>query len=158
MLEPYVLKGTSTVLRGERDSNIPDLPDNGDINIEELFLFLNEYLKYIHSDFNEWGYLEKSGVLPLLENIVVDGTKEIRICSEFGLKKKRLIIFYIRPYMTDEKPDEKLYSVDAVKNGFLVDGRAAGFLGHKTLIRTAPILQASMEYYLKSRKQQKGGE
>ena len=28
MLEPYVLKGTSTVLRGERDSNIPDLPDN----------------------------------------------------------------------------------------------------------------------------------
>jgi hypothetical protein len=27
MLEPYVLKGTSTVLRGERDSNIPDLPD-----------------------------------------------------------------------------------------------------------------------------------
>ena len=27
MLEPYVLKGTSTVLRGEGDSNIPDLPD-----------------------------------------------------------------------------------------------------------------------------------
>jgi hypothetical protein len=28
MLEPYVLKGTRTVLRGEGDSNIPDLPDN----------------------------------------------------------------------------------------------------------------------------------
>ena len=28
MLEPYVLKGTRTVLRGERDSNIPDLPDH----------------------------------------------------------------------------------------------------------------------------------
>jgi hypothetical protein len=27
MLEPYVLKGTRAVLRGEGDSNIPDLPD-----------------------------------------------------------------------------------------------------------------------------------
>ena len=27
MLEPYVLKGTSTVLRGERGGNTPDLPD-----------------------------------------------------------------------------------------------------------------------------------
>jgi hypothetical protein len=26
--EPYVLKGTSTVLRGERGRNIPDLPDH----------------------------------------------------------------------------------------------------------------------------------
>ena len=28
MLEPYVLKGTRTVLRGEGGSNIPDLPDH----------------------------------------------------------------------------------------------------------------------------------
>jgi hypothetical protein len=27
VLEPYVLKGTSTVLRGGRGSNTPDLPD-----------------------------------------------------------------------------------------------------------------------------------
>ena len=27
MLEPYVLKGTCTVLRGERGGNTPDLPD-----------------------------------------------------------------------------------------------------------------------------------
>jgi hypothetical protein len=27
MLEPYVPKGTRTVLRGEGDSNISDLPD-----------------------------------------------------------------------------------------------------------------------------------
>lgn len=124
----------------------------GDIDINDLFVFLNEHLKYIHPDFHEWGYLSKKGLLPAVENSIAKATEEVRICSEFGPNRKHLVAFYIKPKTVDGKPGEKLYFVDALKNGFLVDGRAAGFLGHGVLTRTAPILQAAMEYYLKSYK------
>lgn len=123
----------------------------GDINIEELIIFLNEHLKRISPDFHEWGYLTKNGLLPTLENAIANATEEVRICSEFGPKRKSLVAFYIKPKVIEAKPGEKVYFVDALKNGFLMDGRAAGFLGHGTLIRTAPILQAAMKYYLKSK-------
>ena len=123
----------------------------GEINIDDLFIFLNEHLEYIHPDFHEWGYLSKKGFLPALENAIANATQEVRICSEFGPKRKMLIALYIKPKTVGAKPGEKLYFVDALKGGFLVDGRAAGFLGHGTLIRTAPILQAAMEYYLQSK-------
>lgn len=129
----------------------------GEINIEELIIFLNEHLKLIHPYFHEWGYLTKKGLLPILENAIANAAKEIRICSEFGSKEQSLIAFYIKPKTVDAKPEEMLYYVDALKNGFLLDGRAAGFLGHGTLIRTAPILQAAMEYYLKNRQHKRGG-
>lgn len=121
----------------------------GDIDINDLFVFLNEHLKHIHPDFHEWGYLSKIGLLQAVENSIARETEEVRICSEFGPNRKHLVAFYIKPKTVDAKPGEKLYFVDALKNGFLVDGRAAGFLGHGALIRTAPILQATMEYYLK---------
>jgi hypothetical protein len=123
----------------------------GDINIDELLLFLNEHLNQIHPNFHEWGYLSKKGILPVLENALANATQEVRICSEFGPNRKSLVAFYIKPKTVDAKPGEMLYYVDALKNGFLADGRAAGFLGHGTLIRTAPILQAAMKYYLKSK-------
>lgn len=123
----------------------------GDINIEELLIFLNEHLKQINPYFHEWGYLTKTGLLPILENALANAMEEVRICSEFGPKKKSMVAIYIKPKTVDAKPREKLYYVDALKNGFLMDGRAAGFLGHSTLIRTAPILQAAMKYYLKDR-------
>jgi hypothetical protein len=122
----------------------------GDIDINDLFIFLNEHLKLISPYFNEWGYLSNKGLLAVLENAVAKAMEEVRICSEFGPNRKHLVALYIRPKKVDAKPGEKLYFVDAMKNGFLLDGRAAGFLGHGTLIRTAPILQAAMKYYLKS--------
>lgn len=123
----------------------------GDIDINDLFVFLNDHLKHIHPDFHEWGYLSKKGLLSTVENSIVRATEEVRICSEFGPDRKHLVAFYIKSKTVDAKPGEKLYFVDALKNGFLVDGRAAGFLGHGALIRTAPILQAAMMYYLKSK-------
>lgn len=121
----------------------------GDIDINDLFIFLNEHLKHIHPDFHEWGYLSKEGLLQTVENFLAKATEEVRICSEFGPNRKHLVAFYIKPKTVDAKSGEQLYFVAALKNGFLVDGRAAGFLGHGALIRTAPILQAAMEYYLK---------
>lgn len=123
----------------------------GDIDINDLFVFLNEHLKHIHPHFHEWGYLSKKGLLQEVENSIARATEEVRICSEFGPDRKHLVAFYIKPKTVDAKPGEKLYFVDALKNGFLVDGRAAGFLGHGALIRTAPILQATMMYYLKTK-------
>lgn len=122
---------------------------NGDINIENLIAFLNESLKIISSDFHEWGYLSKEGLLPVLENAVAKAVKEVRICGEFGAKRKDLVVFYIRPQNINEESEKTLYFIDALRNGFLIDGHAAGFLAHSSLIKTAPILHAAMEYYLK---------
>ena len=92
----------------------------GDININDLVIFLDKHLKHIHPDFHEWGYLSnKGGLLSILENAIVNATEEVRICSEFGPKRKSLVAFYIKPKTSDAKPGEKLYFVDAQKNGFL---------------------------------------
>jgi len=122
---------------------------DGDIDIEKLIAFLNRHLVQLHPYFHDWGYLSKTGLLSLLENTMANATGEVRICSEFGPKRKSLVTFSIKPKTINAKAGEKLYFVDALKNGFLMDSRAAGFLGHGTLIRTAPILQAAMEYYIK---------
>jgi hypothetical protein len=49
--EPYVLKGTSTVLRGERGSNIPDLPDHLLLKDEQTAAYCVEIWKR----FRKWG-------------------------------------------------------------------------------------------------------
>lgn len=121
----------------------------GNINIENLIAFLNESMKIISADFHEWGYLSKKGLVSVLENAAANAAKEVRICAEFGAKRKDLVVFYIRPQNISEKSEKMFYFTDALKNGFLVDGRAAGFLAHGSLIKTAPILHAVMEYYLK---------
>jgi len=120
----------------------------GDINIEDLFIFLNGHLKHIHPDFHEWGYMSNKSIFAIYENAISNAMKEVQIYSEFGPKRKTLAAFYIKPKTVNAKPGEKLYFVGARRKGFLLDGNIAGFLGHGTLIRTAPILQAAMEYYL----------
>lgn len=51
MPEPYVLKGTRTVLRGERGSNIPDLPDHLLLKEEQTAAYTVEIWKR----FRKWG-------------------------------------------------------------------------------------------------------
>ena len=46
---------------------------------------------------------------------------------ESGPGKKSLATVCIRP---DSEAGQKAYIVDAVRNGFVMDGRAAGFPGH----------------------------
>ena len=115
------------------------------IDIDNFRAFLDKHLQYISPYFHEWGFLSRKGFVAILDNHLSNMAKEVRICAEFGSKRKQLVVFYIRP----KKSGDQCYRASALKNGFLVDGRMAGFLGHGTLIRTAPILQAAMEYYLK---------
>ena len=51
MLEPYVLKGTCTVLRGERGSDTPDLPDHLLLKEEQTAAYTVEIWKR----FRKWG-------------------------------------------------------------------------------------------------------
>ena len=124
---------------------------NGDISIEDLLVFLNEHLIYIHPDFHNWDYLSsKGGVLTGIENSAAIAAKEVRICTTYGPKEKRLAVLTIRQNPDDPTAIRK-YFVDASKNGFNLDARSDGMFGHSTLIKTAPILQAAMEYYIKTR-------
>ena len=115
------------------------------IDIDDFRAFLDKHLQYISPDFHEWGFLSKKGLIHILGNALENVAKEVHICTEFGPKRKRLV----RPKNTDEASGEQWYGISARKNGFLMDGRASTFVAHGTLIRTAPILQAAMEYYLK---------
>jgi len=127
----------------------------GDININDLFIFLNEHLKHIHPDFHEWGYFSsKAGFLatvekPLSSGEEVPSLEQVRICSEFGPNRKYLVSVYIMPKTADANPGEKLYCFDAVY-WIILAPYIAVFLGYGIFIRTAPILQAAMEYYLKA--------
>lgn len=134
-----------TKFSGEFDHNI---------NTDELILFLNGHLKQVSPYFHEFGYFtQQGGLLTSVENVVSNALKEIILCCEFGPKKKSLATICMKPDMTSTESGQMRYIVDAVRNGFMMDGRAAGFFGHACLIRTAPILQAAMEYYLKNYKE-----
>lgn len=122
---------------------------NGSIDIDDFRAFLDKHLQYISPDFHEWGFLSKKGLIHIAGNALENVAKEVHICTEFGAKRKRLVEIWTRPKETDEASGEQWYGISASKNGFMLDGRAAGFVAHGTLIRTAPILQAAMEYYLK---------
>ncbi len=117
------------------------------INPDEFLLFLNENMRQVSPYFHKFGYLTEEGLLAAVGEILSDAPNRTKLCCEFGPKKKSLATICIRP---DSKTGQMLYIVDAVRNGFMMDGRAAGFFGHACLIRTAPILQAAMEYYLKN--------
>lgn len=122
---------------------------NGNIDIDDFRSFLDKYLPYISPDFHKWGYLSKKGLVNALGNAAERAVQEVHICAEFGAKRKRLVEIWIRPKDTNETSGGQRYGVGAEKNGFMLDGRMSGFIAHGTLIRTAPLLQATMEYYLK---------
>lgn len=122
-----------------------------EISSEEFLAFLNEHLKIVSPYFHECGYLsERGGLLTSIGNAASRALNEAKICCECGPKKKSLATICIRPNAREQNTGKMQYFVGAVHKGFLIDGRAAGFLGHACLIRTAPILQAAMMYYLKN--------
>lgn len=121
-----------------------------EINIEDFLVFLDGHLKTLSPYFHECGYLDqRGGLLTSISNAVADVFKEVTLCCVCGPKKKSLATISIRPHVKNPDSGRKQYIVGAVYRGFLIDGRAAGFLGHACLIRTAPVLQAAMKYYLK---------
>lgn len=122
-----------------------------EINIAEFLEFLDGHLRMLSPYFQECGYLsERGGLLTVLSNAVSKAFKEVKLCCVCGSKKKSLATICIRPDAREQNSGRMQYFVGAVHKGFMIDGRAAGFFGHACLIRTAPILQAAMIYYLKN--------
>ena len=127
-----------------------------EISATEFLTFLDEHLKVLSPYFHGCGYLsERGGVLTSIGNAASKALNEVKLCCECGAKKKSLATICIRPDAREQNSGKMQYFVGAVHKGFLIDGRAAGFLGHACLIRTAPILQAAIIYYLKYDKERR---
>lgn len=127
-----------------------------EINITEFLAFLNGHLKMVSSYFYECGYLSERGeFLTSIGSATSKDFKEAKLYCECGLKRKCLATIFIRPDVRKQNSGKMQYFVGEVHKGFLTDEWAAGFLGHACLIRTAPILQAAMLYYLASGKNEK---
>lgn len=128
----------------------------GAININELVLFLNEYLGHVLPYFHEWGYLQKSGfgvqgvLLTSLGEFASEAAKEIRLCTELGEQGRQLSVIYIRPSLANPDSGQLEYFFDAEDriSGFPFISHDWGFAKYKCVVKTGPILQAAMEYYL----------
>lgn len=121
-----------------------ETPVDGD----ELIQFLNEKLAYLSRYFNEWGYLRQSmnfmiGGAPVAE-IDITGSKEITFCSEFGERKTLFSVIYVRPDPLAPDSERRKYSCNVKLKK--ADIRCEKYA---CAVKTAPILQAAMEYYLK---------
>lgn len=121
-----------------------------EINIDDFLVFLNEHLGMVSSNFHKCGYLKiRGGLFANIDKFMAKAADQITLCCEFGPKKKHLATIWIRPDLNGLETKRMFYGVGAEYNGFLIDGRESGFRGHACLIKTAPIMQAAMEYYLK---------
>jgi len=127
------------------------------IDPEDFLAFLNEHLRIISPYFHDCGYLDqRGGLLTILSNTLSDAMKEVNLCCECGenekKKKRNLAVICIRPDASNPSSGLTQYFVSATYNGFLIDRGGAGFLTHSCLIKTAPVLQAAIEYYVKNKK------
>lgn len=118
------------------------------IDVDELIRFLNERLAYLSPYFHEWGYLRQTMNLAVggvsVAEMDITGSTEIALCSEFGEKKAFYSVFYIRPDLLDPDSGRRKYICN-------VKMRKADIRCEKyaCVVKTAPILQAAAEYYLK---------
>lgn len=130
----------------------------GNIDIDDLRQFLNTHLNYLHPYFHEWGYLQQEGISiqgaveTKISQIKSEALKEVRICTEFGEKQWRLAVICIRPETsTSDSPKmEYFFGAENRIEGASFLSHDMGFAKYKCLVKTAPILQAAMEYYLKN--------
>lgn len=102
---------------------------NINIDYDDYVAFLNEHLKDVSTYFHECRY------------------KDGYIACECGSKGQYLATISIRPDSANPKSGQEWYYVNAVLNEFFIGWCEGGFWGHGCLIRTAPIMQASIEYY-----------
>lgn len=116
---------------------------DSDIDITDLCIFLTKNLCNIDSSFNEWSLIQERGLVPCIVNKIASASKEVTIGCEFGTKRKYLAEITIR-----NNPQNRAYCISAGYNGFLPDFRWESMLTRSCLVKTAPILQAAMEYYI----------
>lgn len=123
-----------------------------ELDTDDLIRFLNTHLEYLYPYFHDWDYLKTTWVgyglagaaVAGINEAISEGSQEITLGTEFGEGEK--IIFskiIIRPDPTSRSGGkEYFFEADSKKGGHAL------FSTYRCLVKTAPILQAAMEYYL----------
>lgn len=119
MLEPYDGKLSSTVLRGERGSNVPDLPDNHysmkNLNIkiaikiydyEELNTADRELIDAARQATNRsyapYSHFSVGAAARLVNGMVITGTNQENAAYPSGLCAERTTLFYANSQYPDQ--------------------------------------------------------
>lgn len=123
---------------------------DGHIDPDALIRFLNSHLNYLSPYFDEWDYYKESKYArPGLAGRLVTAMEntELRLGSELGKEHtyQCFSIIHIRPDLTDGNSGRTSYICEA-------KDRIGNMFGaeYSCLVRTAPILQAVMEYYIEN--------
>lgn len=146
-------------------------------NIDVFLEFLNGHLSYLSPYLHEWGYIkyknqEQSAGRSALEGTLVGGVgmglkmgyyaelnnalmQSAVMCTPVGEKQKYLLVIHMKPDRTNSEQIICSIGIERRRRGkdlFLSQGPSSDVLGagtHTWLIKTAPILQAAIEYYLR---------
>lgn len=122
---------------------------NERINSDELIQFLNEHLNYLSLHFHEWGYINYSGfgvrgaVMAHALNSVT--ASAVRVGTGFGRKQMCFVEIWIEPDETDSDSNGMKYYFSSAM-------RLPWPSKYLCMVKTVPVLQAAMEYYLKQYK------
>lgn len=124
---------------------------DGHVEADELIQFLNEKLAYLSPYFHEWGYLKEYVSLNMggvsVAKMDITSNSELALCTEFGEKKSLFSLLYIRPDVLNRDSGQMKYICNVkLRNA---DIRCEKYA---CAVKTAPILQAAVEYYLKEYK------
>lgn len=119
------------------------------IDLDDFGIFLSTHLKFVSPYFHECGYLtERGGLQAIINNKLDKALQRLTLCCVFGDSEAYMATIAFRPDTATPGSNEMWYTVGATRSGFMIDGRGAGFLAHACLIRTAPIMQAAVLYYI----------
>lgn len=129
----------------------------GNVDLQDLIQFLNTHLSYLSPYFHEWGILTREGIsvrgalLTSMAESASERLKEVRLCTGFGEREWRLAVLYIRPDILKHDSGEMEYFADVENkiSGLPFLSHSTGFSKYMDMVKIAPILQATMEYYLK---------
>lgn len=132
-------------------ASIGSVKFEGDINTDELIQFLNEHLSYLSPYFHEWGYMTTSGlgirgaIVSSAINSAVEKSGQIRLGTGFGKKQGCFFEISIKAGTADTDSRQMEYF-------FSPSMRLPWPLKCSCMTKAVPILQATMEYYLKKYK------
>lgn len=119
---------------------------DGHINPEELLRFLNSHLRCLSPYFDEWDYYkENKYARPGIAGMMVTAMEntQLRLGAEFGKEHKYQCFSVIHIRNDISEPGKTQYICEAKDRIGNVFGAE-----YSCLVRTAPILQAAMEYYI----------
>lgn len=120
---------------------------DGKIAPDNLIQFLNEQMRYLSPHFHEWDYINYRGsgvrgavTAHTLNSITASAAK---IGTEFGRKQRCFVVIWIEPDETN--PDS-----GRMKYYFRTSAKSVWPSKYLCMVKTVPILQAVMKYYLKN--------